>query len=402
MDSQFLTVLIAVTCLAAGVLVCWLVMRGRTSSSGPQATPALQNELAQANERGRLLEEGRRVAVADYEVLKLQAEQWREALSTSQKEHVRLTERAAQVPGLEARLNKLQDQQKADQAAAASQNKPKLQVELADAKKRTRLLEDEKKVVVADYERLKLQANQWCEALELAKKEQSRLAGQAAEVSTLEARLLKLQDLEQADHAAAAQIKQQAQTEIAQAQERNRLLEVERQLALEKAEGLQRQAAQLRETLEAAQKEQARLAEQTAQLPALEARVASLQANEKASQQALLRRATDDAENAEALKRTADRLAALEEENTALKHAAASVAALLEEQQHEKTNTTTPALTQLPVLEERVAALQTLAKAIQQEFQLFAELQRTFTLTSTTVQDFSDAAEAKEAASAVS
>ncbi|MEO7159056.1 MAG: hypothetical protein ABIX00_00835, partial [Polaromonas sp.] len=70
------------------------------------------------------------------------------------------------------------------------------------------------------------------------------------------------------------------------------------------------------------------------------------------------------------------------------KHDVASISASLQDQKARPAAFAAQA-TQLPVLETEVIVLQTLAKTIQQEFQLLAELQRNFTLTSTTVQDFS-------------
>jgi colicin import membrane protein len=157
--------------------------------------------------------------------------------------------------------------------------------------------------------------------------------------------------------AAAAQRKTNVQAELALAQAHSCTREEEHQRAVADYEALNRQASQWREALDLARQEQTKLAEQTSQLPILEAR-----------------------------------LLALEDENTALKHDVASMSTSLQEQKMRPAAQPAPVTqaTQLPVLEEEVIALQTLAKTIQQEFQLMAELQRIFTLTSTTIQEFSD------------
>ena len=372
MDSKSLTVVIAIACLVIGALVCWLAMRGRTSAAAPQtAHPGAQAELAQAKERARQLEADHQTAVANHEKLKLQVAQLRESLDLAQKEQTKLAEKAALVSGLELRLRALQEQEKAGQPAA--QAKAKAQNELADAKKRIRVLEEERQAAVTNDEKSKLQATQLREALELAQIEQAQLAQlaeRAAQVPALEARLLAMHDQENADHAAAAQAKLAVQTELAEATARSLLVERDYQLAVASHEELKLQAAQWRQALDLAQKEQA-------QLPALQA---------------------SNAATAESLKLASARLDELTHENAVLKHDAAAVAAYLEDQkQHPAAPATGP--TQLPVLEKEVVALQTLAKTIQQEFQLLAELQRTFTLTSTTVQDFSDNPETEEDAS---
>ena len=316
MDSQSLTVLIAIASLVTGVLLCWLVMRGRISAAAAQAKPEVQAELAVAKEHVRSLEKDRQLAVANYEELKLQAAKSREALDLARKEQSQLTERASQVSTLEARLLTLQGQEKAAQAAAALA-KSEAQAELAKAREHVRSLEKNQQLAATNYQELKLQAAKSREALDLAKKEQTQLAERASQVSTLEATLLMLQD------------------------------------------------------------------------------------QEKANQHALLQRSASDAESAESLQRASARLVALEDENTVLKHDVASISASLQEQKARPA--TLPAqvtqATQLPVLEEEVIVLQTLAKTIQLEFQLLAELQRTFTLTSTTVQEFSDSPEPHEDAS---
>ncbi|MDB5928356.1 MAG: tolA protein [Polaromonas sp.] len=328
MDSTSLTAVIAIACLAIGALGCWLLMRGHAqAASSPslaqsRSHPGLQGELGKAKAQALELEAQRNTAVANCEKSEQQAAQLGQALELARQEQARAVEKAAQVPGLELRLRALQDHQKASQPDA--QAKSKIQNELADAKKRQRVLEDERQSAIANCEKANLQARQLREALELAQNEQAQLAGQAAQLPALQARLLALQQ-----------------------------------------ENQQQQAGQ----------------------HALQRQLAAC-----------------GIEQTEALKLAAGRLAELQLENAALKEDAATVAALLAEQK-EAPPAITPASaptgpTQLPVLEREVVALQSLAKTIQQEFELFAEMQRTFTLTSTTVQDFSDEPAAQETASA--
>ncbi len=120
----------------------------------------------------------------------------------------------------------------------------------------------------------------------------------------------------------------------------------------------------------------------------LEARLLTLQDQEKASQQALLLMSASDAENTESLKSVFARLVELEDENAALKRDVAPISST-PQAPNERPATLDAEVTQLPVLEAEVLALQRLAKTIQLEFQLLAELQRNFTLTSTTIQEFS-------------
>lgn len=190
--------------------------------------------------------------------------------------------------------------------------------------------------------------------------------------------------------AQAARTASQVKAERAQAKERSRQLEADRQKALDNYEELKQQAAHWREALTAARQGQAQRAEQAEQASTLQARLLALQDQAQASQQALQRSEASHAENAESLKQAHARLAALEAENTALRHDAASLStALSAALPAAQTAAPQASVTRLPFLEEEVIALQSLATTIQQEFQLLAELQRTFTLTSTTVQEFS-------------
>lgn len=63
----------------------------------------------------RSLEEDRQTALANYEAVKVQASQWRDALDTARDERAQLTERASRVPALEAQVTTLQEEQKTAQ-----------------------------------------------------------------------------------------------------------------------------------------------------------------------------------------------------------------------------------------------------------------------------------------------
>lgn len=97
--------------------------------------------------------------------------------------------------------------------------------------------------------------------------------------------------------------------------------------------------------------------------------------------------ASDD-RSMQALQSMTARLEELDDENAALKRQFDLASSSLEAFKASPIEPTEE-ITQLPVLETEVLALQTLAKNIQLEFQLLAELQRNFTLTTTTVQEFS-------------
>ncbi|CAN5151629.1 hypothetical protein BH10PSE16_BH10PSE16_28810 [soil metagenome] len=232
------------------------------------------------------------------------------------------------------------------------------------------------------------------------------------------------------------QARPEAQAELAQAKERVRQLEQERQAAVKSYEDLKQQTAKSRETLERAQKEQAAPAANTApQLAALQeqekaarAEAAKARADAQAEQAqakeyfrsieqkhqlaatehqelklqaAKLREALEQAKKAPQVPLAPSRepalearVQALEQENAMLKRAAAAAPA-------SPRPATQPAqATQLPMLEKQVIELQTLEKAIQKEFKLLAELQRNVTLTSATIKEFNESPESERSAPA--
>ncbi len=188
--------------------------------------------------------------------------------------------------------------------------------------------------------------------------------------------------------AAAAQGKAKVESELAQAKERVRSLDGDRQLAVANYEELKLQAAQWREALDLARDEQAPLAERASRVATLEAGLLTLQDQAKAGQQEFLRVSASDAEHTQSLKLVAARLAEAEDENAALRRNLSEIFATLEDQ-NARPATPEAHVTQLPVLETEVLALQRLAKTIQQEFLVLAEVQRNFTAASSALQDVS-------------
>ena len=178
------------------------------------------------------------------------------------------------------------------------------------------------------------------------------------------------------------------QAELATAQKRIQSLDGEQLLAVENFDKLNLQATQWREALDQARAEQVQLAERAAQVEMLEAKLLALQEQEKASQQELQLLSPSDAESVQSLKRVSARLAELEDEDAALKRDLKATPAASEDPS-ERPATPAAQVTQLPVLETEVLALQSLAKTIQQEFLVLLEGQRNFTAASSALQDVS-------------
>ena len=117
MDSQTLTVFTGAAGLVVGVLVCWLVMRGRVATAAAQGRAMGDSELADARDYIQTLDEERQRASATSEALSAEAAQSREALAQAQAAQGQLAERTAQVATLEAQLLTLQAQEQASQQA---------------------------------------------------------------------------------------------------------------------------------------------------------------------------------------------------------------------------------------------------------------------------------------------
>lgn len=115
MESQFLSLIAGVIGLVVGVLLTWLLTRGRIAAAVEQGKAAVAVDLATANERARALEAERLQLIQGQEALRVQAAEWREALDLARDERAQLNERASRVPTLEAQVATLLDQQETNQ-----------------------------------------------------------------------------------------------------------------------------------------------------------------------------------------------------------------------------------------------------------------------------------------------
>ena len=174
MDSSTFTVLITVAGLAAGFVLCWLLMRGRSATPAPQAKPVAQGELAQAKGRIRQLEDERQLAVKNYEDLKHETARARGVANAVRKDSALPAEHVAQVNALQAQLAALQTQEQATRADAAKARSDAL-AEQAQAKEYFRSLEKNQQLAAANAQALKLEADRLREALDVAQKDQARM-----------------------------------------------------------------------------------------------------------------------------------------------------------------------------------------------------------------------------------
>lgn len=115
MENQFLSLIAAVIGLVVGVLLTWLLIRGKIAAAVEQGKTAVAVDLATANERARSLEAERVQSIQAQETLKGQAAEWREALDLARDERAQTNERASRVPTLEGQVSELLEQQKVDQ-----------------------------------------------------------------------------------------------------------------------------------------------------------------------------------------------------------------------------------------------------------------------------------------------
>ena len=183
MDSQTFTVLMAVAGLAAGFVLCWLLMRGRSAAPTPQARLE-QAELAHAKGRIRQLEDERNLAIKNHDDLKHETARARSVTNAVRKDSAQPAEHAAQVAALQAQLAELQAQEQATRADAAKARSEAL-AEQAQAKEYFRSLEKNQQLAAASAQALKLDADRLREALDLARKEQTRLLALEQENATL-------------------------------------------------------------------------------------------------------------------------------------------------------------------------------------------------------------------------
>lgn len=105
MDSQLLTLIAAGIGLAIGVVVTWLLTRGRIAAAIEQGRAELAVDLATATERARANDAELAKLNAAHETLKIQTGEFRDALDQARDDLAKLTERTSRIPGLEATLN---------------------------------------------------------------------------------------------------------------------------------------------------------------------------------------------------------------------------------------------------------------------------------------------------------
>ncbi len=274
MDSPTFTVLIAVSGLVAGFVLCWLFMRGRSAAPTPQSRVD-QAELAQARSRIRQLEDEGKLAVKNYEDLKHETARTRGVTNAVRKDTAPPAEHAAQVAALQAQLATLHAQEQATRAEAAKARSEAL-AEQAQAKEYFRSLEKNQQLAAASAQALKLDAERLREALDLARTEQARAAQQAAQVPALEARLAALQRQDASTQQATLR-GADSQAESAEALKSANA----RLLALEQENATLKRSAAVATSAQAARPAAAPTVQAT-QLPVLEEQVLALQNLEKA------------------------------------------------------------------------------------------------------------------------
>lgn len=141
--------------------------------------------------------------------------------------------------------------------AAAAQGKAETQIELASFKERVRSLEEDRQLALSGHESLTAQANQWREALDLARDERAQVTERASRVPVLEAQLAGVQEQQKVSQQAflrlatseaeKAQALQSASARLLAVEQANAALEQE----LESARGTIQEVSERRATLEA-------------------------------------------------------------------------------------------------------------------------------------------------------
>ncbi|WP_244861024.1 DNA recombination protein RmuC [Aromatoleum petrolei] len=91
--------------VVAGAVLVWLLLRGRAAEAAAaaieQGRAEVRVELAAATERARALEQERAQSLAQFDALRRQAGEWRDALDAVRDERAQLAERATRVAPLE-------------------------------------------------------------------------------------------------------------------------------------------------------------------------------------------------------------------------------------------------------------------------------------------------------------
>ena len=104
MDIQFLALVTATIGLALGVLITWLLTRGRITAAAEQGKAEVAVDLAMANERVRSIEAERGKLSEAHELLQSQANGWRNELNQARDDLSKLNERASRIPVLDEKL----------------------------------------------------------------------------------------------------------------------------------------------------------------------------------------------------------------------------------------------------------------------------------------------------------
>ncbi|MGV8804635.1 MAG: hypothetical protein ACWA6Y_06710 [Polaromonas sp.] len=112
MDTQFFSLMVAAASFFAGLVLGWLLIRGRLGAA-ERARSAVQVELAKAQESARALNAERQQTLERCANLTQQADESRLALEVAQHERKQLAQQAARASTLEASLLALQTQEKA-------------------------------------------------------------------------------------------------------------------------------------------------------------------------------------------------------------------------------------------------------------------------------------------------
>ena len=268
MEFPSFTILVAAAGVAAGALLCWLLMRSRSAVSiAPQASSDVQGELTQARGRIRKLEEDWKAAVKNHDDLKHQTARSREQPDLRTKDTAPPPELTAQLTSLQAQLTALQAQEIAARADAAKARSDAL-AEQVQAKEYFQLLEKNQQLAAASAQTIKLDADKLRATLEQSRKDHAQALQQAAQIPELEARLAALQDKEH--------LNQQAAQRGAQSHEKSAELLV---LSKSRVAMLEHENAVLKRS--AAVLVPASQTHSSTQLPVLEEQVVALQNLEK-------------------------------------------------------------------------------------------------------------------------
>ena len=108
MDNQLLAFATAGIGLVLGILITWLLARGRIAGATEQGRSELAVDLAMATERARAADVELGKLTTAHEAVKAQANEWRDALDQARDDLAKLNERASRIPALDAKLTELE------------------------------------------------------------------------------------------------------------------------------------------------------------------------------------------------------------------------------------------------------------------------------------------------------